>query len=920
MMGFMLGPLITTKIHIPPVRPDLVPRPQLLRLLDSALDRPHGLILVSAPAGFGKTTLVSEWLGRLKLPAAWISLDKDDNEPARFWRYMIAALQTVDPGLGRAAQAALEAPQFPPQEGLIASILNDLVVAEHSLILVLDDYHVIEIPSIHAGLSYLLDHMPPALRIVITTRSDPPLAISRRRGRAQVTETRTADLRFTHAETAAFLNSVHQLNLPDEDVTCLENRTEGWIVGLQLAAISLHRQADRHAYVAAFAGDDRYVVDYLLEEVLGQQTPALQSFLLQTSILERLCGPLCEAVTGMPEAQDILHRLEEANLFIVPLDNRRYWYRYHTLFADLLRRRLGRDSDGGTRLDLYRRGSLWHEQEGLFPEAISLAFSASDFSFAADLLERHVLSIFFRSETLRVHKWLQTLPESVLKTRPLLCAMYANTIAHASGNQPALLKTAAVWLQAAEKALASSHGEDPISRAGSPEEEKIRGLVGLTRAYMALWQGKAPQTVIPLARQALDDLPPADSPSADPDLLRFRSGLYNNLGMSYLALGDEEAAIRAFVEARSVGELCGDLLNVFAAVSRQAECLRRKGRLPEAFAFCREAMQSHGGGDGGDGSSIPYAGFVYICMGQILLEWNDLDAAESALARGVSLSSLSAAPFMKVFGNLALARLQQARGDFPAARETLDRLEGAAPAAKSQVAAHRVRLCLRQGLSEPALTWAQGRKLAGDPEESLTLARIILHLRRPGASRKVTASLPGMDSLGPFLEKELRAAEDAGWIDRMIELCILRAQAADTQNDSAGAESALRKALSLSQAGGYIRVYIDEGQSVLRILKALENDNGETGAYIRRILAAGAASGEARPSGSSSRELYEQLSARELEVLRLLAVGLPNAEIARRLVITLNTTKKHITHIFGKLGVANRTEAVARARSLGLLK
>jgi LuxR family maltose regulon positive regulatory protein len=912
----MSGPLIATKILIPPARPDLVPRPQLLRLMDAALERPHGLILVSAPAGFGKTTLVTEWLHHCKRPAAWLSLDRDDNEPARFWRYVVAALQTVDPGLGETARAALEAPQFPPQEELIASILNDLAAARRNLILVLDDYHVIETPSIHAGLSHLLDHLPPVLRVVLTTRSDPPLAVSRRRGRAQIIETRTADLRFTHAEAAAFLNAVHNLNLPDDDIACLENRTEGWIVGLQLAAISLHRQADRHAFVAAFAGDDRYVVDYLLEEVLGQQTPAWQSFLLQTSILERLCGPLCEAVTGMPDAQEILHRLEDANLFIVPLDNRRHWYRYHTLFADLLRRRLGRDADPGRRLDLHHRGSLWFEREGFLPEAVSLAFAAPDFPFAADLLERHALSIFFRSETLLVHKWLQTLPESILRTRPLLCVLYANTIAHVSGDRPAMLKTASGWLRTAEQSLLSHAGEQAAPGGETPQERKVRAFVGLTRAYMALWQSQPPQVVIPLARQALDDLPAADSPSADPDLLRFRSGLYNNLGFSHLALGDEESAVRAFADAQNVGELCGDLLNVYAAVSMRADSLHRKGRLADALALCRDALQSHGGEAGG---SIPYAGFVHISMGWVLLEWNDLDAAETALARGVSLGALSASPHLKTVANLALCRLQQARGNFPAARATLDRLEASVPGVKSRAAVFRALLALRQGETDFLRAWTQGRRLSGDPEESIALARAILHLRRSGAFRKAADSLPGLDAVSAYLEKEARAAESAGWISRLVEIHILRAQAADVRGDSAGAASALRTALALSRPGGYVRAYLDGGPPVLRLLKALETEEGETGAYVRRILAAGPASGEARPSGSASAELDEQLSARELEVLRLLAVGLPNAEIADKLVITLNTTKKHITHIFGKLGAANRTEAVARARSLGLL-
>ncbi len=329
----MSGPLLVTKLYIPPARSDLVARPHLIKQLDEALSGPHKLILLSAPAGFGKTTLVAEWLWHLDQPAAWLSLDQDDNDPAHFWRYVIAALQTKDELLGRTMQAALEGPQVPSLKPLITSLINDLVTLPLPLILVLDDYHLIDNDTIHDSLNFFLDHLPPRMRLVITTRADPPLALSRRRGQAQILETRTADLRFSLAEASTFLNAVNDLNLSAEDVHILEQRTEGWIVGLQLAALSLRQQADRHAFVKAFAGDDRYVVDYLLEEVLQQQSPQIQNFLLQTSILDRMCGPLCEAVTGIENAQALLHHLEQANLFIVPLDNRRTWYRYHHLFA-----------------------------------------------------------------------------------------------------------------------------------------------------------------------------------------------------------------------------------------------------------------------------------------------------------------------------------------------------------------------------------------------------------------------------------------------------------------------------------------------------------------------------------------------------------------------------------------------------------
>jgi LuxR family transcriptional regulator, maltose regulon positive regulatory protein len=914
-MGSMPGPLIATKFHVPASPPDWVPRPQLLAPLDSAMQRPCKLILLSAPAGFGKTTLVAQWLRQREIPAAWLSLDRDDNDPARFWRYVVAALQTADDRLGLSIGLSLEAPQLPPLEGLIAALANDLSLVEGPLVLVLDDYHWIEESDIHAGLSRLLDTLPPKIRILLATRADPPLGLARLRGNDQLAETRTTDLRFTRDEAAAFLNNVHQLNLTDQDVEFLERRTEGWIVGLQLAALSLRRQPDRHAFVTAFAGDDRYVMDYLLEEVLQQQTPAVHSFLLQTAILERLCGPLCEAVTGMADAAAMLHQLEEANLFLLPLDNRRYWYRYHTLFADLLRRRLRQGRTEAERLSLYRRASLWLEREGFLAEAVSQAFAAPDFELAADLLERHVLSIFFRSETMLAHTWLKTLPEAVLENRPLLCAMYTNTIAHSGGFGPAALRSADGWLKKAEQALADreSDGAEPDPQEAA-YRRLARSLIGLSRAYLALWRGDPPATVVALAQRALEDLPAEDDPATDSNFLRMRSGLNNNLAISYLALGDEAAATPALAEARRVGQACGDLLNAYAAVGMQCDILRRKGRLPEACTLCQEELKNLGGGD-----SIPYAGLVQIYIGQIQLEWNDLEAADSALTRGVALSRLTATPNILAIGSLALADLQQARGDFTDALSTLRQSEESAPNVKTWIESHRIRLLLRQGRSDEAALWAQGRLLEREgQEEALTLARVILALHR-APLRNPPDSLPGMEALRQFMEREIQATSDTGWIDRRIELLVLESLYWHVQNDPGRAASSLLGALALAQPGGYIRRFVDEGEPIFLLLKGIAGKTGELDPYIGRLLSAQTASGETRLHSSAAQQLVEPLSAREVEVLRLLAAGDTNAEIAQKLVITLNTTKKHITHIFGKLDVANRAEAIARAKELELL-
>jgi LuxR family maltose regulon positive regulatory protein len=666
-----LDPLLATKLHSPRARPDRVPRPHLIEVLENALSLGHGLILVAAPAGFGKTTIVADWLRATERAAAWLSLDKGDSDPALFWRYVIAALQTVDDALGRSAQAALATPlqaaQALPLAPLVVSLINDLAQAAAPIALVLDDYHVIDSEPVHASLSYFVDHLPPRAHLIVATRADPPLDLPRRRSRNQVTELRVADLRFTGAEADAFLNARMGLNLPAGDVASLEGRTEGWIAGLQLAALSLRQQSDRHAFVAAFAGDDRYIADYLLEEILYRQPAALQTFLLQTAILERLCGPLCNAVTGRADSAEMLAHLEQANLFLDPLDSRRTWYRYHALFADLLRRRLRQAVEAPGVAALHRRASAWYEREGFVAEAVAAALAAPDPEYAADLLQRHVLALFFRSDTTLIHGWLKTLPEPVLRARPLLAAVYANTLAHTGAARPEALRLTGEWLCVAEDALAGA------ARSAGPPEDLIRSFLALSRAYLAAWRQDPPQQVITLTEQALAGLPPAEDAARDPNYLRLRSGLCNNLAAAYRALGDDEAALRAFAEARRIGERCGDYLNAHAAVSGLCQLLRKAGRLPDAAAVCREALAPQGAAETDAGPQVPGAGITYTALGRILLEWNDLAAAEAALTRGLALSQLIAAPATQHYGRMALAYLQQARGESAAALETIAR-------------------------------------------------------------------------------------------------------------------------------------------------------------------------------------------------------------------------------------------------------
>jgi LuxR family maltose regulon positive regulatory protein len=886
-------------------------------LLREGLNRP--LTLISAPAGFGKTTLLSEWraseAGR-SFPLAWLSLDNDDNDASRFLIYLVSALGTLKAGMGESALAALQSPQPPPAKAILTALANDLNTLSAPFALVLDDYHVISSQSVHEALKFMIDHMPLQMHLVLLTRADPPLPLARLRASSQLTEIRTLDLRFIPEETAAFLNEVMGLELSTDQIDALETRTEGWIAGLQLAALSLRQQEDKQAFVAAFAGDDRYVVDYLLEEVLHRQSPAIQTFLLRTSILDRLCGPLCEAVTGEMNGQTILAYLEQANLFVTSLDNRRYWYRYHQLFADLLRQRLRQTLASSDWIAAYHRACAWYERQGLIVEAVSLSLAVPDVNYTADLLERHVLTIFFRGQTMLIHNWLKALPEAVLRAHPLLCAVYANTLAHTSYYQVDALHRTEDWLRAAEQALAGNQFQS--DRTNSSDEHITRSFIALSYAYLALWRTEAPQKVIDLAQHALAGLPPADEAGIDPNYLRFHSGLNCNLGISYQRFGDEEAASRAFALARQIGGACGDLLNAFWGVYAQSMILRKHGRLTEASDFCQDALKSLCGTVHQPEPSIPYVGMIYVSLGQIQLEWNELDSAERLLVKGLELSRLTTGTDIPLQGSLALARLKQARGDIVGALDVLNQVEGGRGEAASLVACSRVRLWLAQGNLGAAVQWAKDRQFTSSHQaESFTLARVLI-AERQAATQASQASLSSLEPLMQFLERQLQAVEESHWVERAIELLILLALACQAQDDISGALSSLQRALTLAEPGGYVRLFIDEGRPMRWLLVRMKDGSGRLKGYVSKLLAAWGES-EVFPSSARPQALVEPLSVRELQVLCLLAAGDSNAEISRKLFITLNTTKKHITHIFEKLAVTDRTQAAERARELDLV-
>ncbi len=600
--------LLTTKLHIPSPRPELVPRPDLVERLESGLRRK--LTLISAPAGFGKTTLLSECAAQCGQPVAWLSLDEEDNDATRFWTYLIAALQTAQADLGQEALQVLQAPQPPPVQSVLTPLLNDLAALSHALVLILDDYHVISNQTIHDGIVFLLEHQPQQLHLVTSTRADPPLPISRLRARGQLTEIRADDLRFTSNEAAAFLNEVMGLDLTLKDVQALETRTEGWIAGLQLAALSMQGRKDKQAFVAAFTGSHHYVLEYLTEEVVYRQPKAVQQFLLQTSILERLSGPLCDRVSGRDDSATMLERLRRDNLFVVPLDDEHHWYRYHHLFADLLNNLQRKKSSPEHIAELHRRASKWYEQNGTPRDAIKHSLQAQDFERAATLIEQEIKSTLSRGSVTTLVRWAEALPEEIVRTQPRL-RMYQGW---------------AMFLNA-QGLLAQETLQDAkeIVQALRPSGEKdaLRGELAAMLATIAAVRQEMPQA-IEEAREALTYLPEDD--------LTSRARANRALGVAYGSIGDTNKAIQKYSQAKALALAAENHFLAAEIISQLASAHVHQGRLRRAAQSYQEIIDLVD-----PVSQFPPAGMGYIGLADILLEWNDLDAVEDYVDRGIAL-------------------------------------------------------------------------------------------------------------------------------------------------------------------------------------------------------------------------------------------------------------------------------------------
>ncbi|MBA2712878.1 MAG: AAA family ATPase [Rubrobacteraceae bacterium] len=905
----MNGQLLTTKFEAPQGRPGLVARPRLYDRLDAGLER--RLTLLSGPAGFGKTALLSAWRTRHASegrPIGWFSLDESDNDAARFWAYAIAALQRVRPGVGEHALALLNLPQT-PIESVLSSLINDIAQVPHDLVLVLDDYHLVEAEPIHRAFGFLLGHMPPQMHLVVSGRADPPLPLARLRAVDQMTELRTADLRFTLEEATAFFNDIMGLSLSEDEARTLEVRTEGWAVGLQLAALSMREQEDVGEFISAFAGSNRHVLDYLTEEVLGRQSEPLEAFLLRTSILERLNGELCDAVVGGDGAQEALETLERTNFFVVALDEERYWYRYHRLFSDALRHQLRRMQPDRIP-ELHRRAAGWYEDHGFVEDALGHALAAGDALWAARLVEQNTASVVMRSEGATLMRWLKALPEELVHTRPRLSVAHA--IASLFGGR---LDDVEPLLRDAERALGC---RPPRASSIEPEESEAIGwladvpdCVAIIRGDLARMRGEAP-LAITLSRQALAHLP-EDSPY-------LRSKAMWNLGISSWMSGDLTAAEEAFVELTAKDRATGNAYLPLLATYGLGRIRVVRGRLLHAEEAYRWALRP---GIGRGEPRLPVAGWAYLGLGELSREWNNLDAATSYLEEGLDLGRWVGAAGPLAITYAALARVKQAQGNASGALDAIEMARQSAPDTQAYhplnpLSAYLARAQLAQGDVEAALRWARKRGLDADDEfsyvrevEHLVLARVFM------AQNKLDEALR-------LLGRLLSAAHAGGRTGSTIEILTLQALILQAKSDTARAVSVLGRALSLAEPGGYVRMFVDEGAPVAALLRRLPS-NDVSPQYVGRLLETLRRSDENRYLSAeatvsrNTQPLPEPLSERELEVLRLVASGRSNREIARELYVSLSTVKSHINNTYRKLGANSRTRAVARARDLDLV-
>ncbi len=899
----MPGQLLATKLYAPKPRSGLVPRPGLTgRLLRGTESR---LTLISAPAGFGKSTLLAEWMAAPAVGSvvAWLSLDPGDDHPVAFWTQVIAALRTVKPDIGARSLSLLESPDR-PIDAVLAPLLNELDAQSGNIVLVLDDYHTIGSPDVQAGMTFMLEHLPAHVRLVIASRTDPALPLARLRARGELIEIRASDLRFTPDEADAYLNGVLGLGLSADDVAVLEGRTEGWVAALQLAGLSMQGREDVATFIAGFAGDDRYIFDYLLEEVLQREPEQVRTFLLQTSILARMSGPLCDAVTGQEGGQATLEALDRRNLFLTPLDDRRRWYRYHQLFADVLQARLV-DEKPWLVAELHRRATEWYARAGEHGEAIRHAFAGNDISRAADLIELAIPATRQARADVTSRRWIDALPIELIRARPVLSDSFAGS------------RLVRGEVEGVEAALRDADDWVAASRAGTADamvvvdDQAFRDLpasIAIHRAGLARLLGDVDGTMAH-ARAALE--------LVGEDDLVGRAAAAALLGLASWSRGDLEAASRWYEEAIAHLEKAGFLSDAIGCSIALADLRRAQGRLSEAMGILQRglALATRPGEP-----VLRGAADMHVGLSEILRERDDLEAASAHLALGRELGEENGLPQNPYRSRVAAALMRQAAGDPDGALELLDeaarRYDGDFSPDVRPVAALRARVVITQGRLAEARTWARDRGLTAVDDlayvhefEHVTLARLLL------AEGVRDRSDDGLADAGRLLARLLDAAEGGGRTGSAIDILVVQALVHQARGDAMAGRSALARAIDLAEAGGYVRTFVDEGPPMAALLKLVVRHTAPS-TYARRLLAA---IGSSEVRATSDQPLVEPLSERELEVLRLLDTELDGPDIARELTVSLPTVRTHTRNIYAKLGVNSRRAAVRRAAEVGLL-
>jgi LuxR family transcriptional regulator, maltose regulon positive regulatory protein len=912
---FMKVPILSTKLYIPLLRTKVVQRPHLIKRLNEGLEQK--LTLISASAGFGKTTLVSEWVTGCGRPVAWLSLDKGDDDSSRFLTHLVAAIQTVAENIGGGAVSALNSPQPTSTESILTILLNEISALPYKFVLVLDDYQVINAKEIDDALGFLLEHLPPQVHLVIATRENPQFPLGKLRVRGLLTELRATDLRFTPEEAAMFFNQVMGLCLSAEDITLLEARTEGWIAGLQLAALSMQGREDIQAFIPAFAGDNRYIVDYLVEEVLQRQPNHVRSFLLQTSILDRLHGSLCDAVTGQQDGNSRLQSLERGNFFVVPLDDKRQWYRYHHLFAEVLSVHLREDQPDQV-AELHRRASMWYEQYGLTADAIHHALAAKDYARVADLVELAWFPMSRSRQEAKVLGWLKAIPDEIVRYRPVLCVEYAWASLACNELDAVMdrLLDAERWLEM----MAHKHDlpEDALDKMIVVDEMAFRRLPGLIAVYRsghAQVQGDVP-AAMKYAQQVLDLVPEDDHLP--------RGAATALLGLASWTSGDLETAHRMFSDGLASVLQSGNITDTIGGAVALASIRIAQGRLRQAMHTYEQGLQlatEHGEPE------LRGTADMYVGMSELCREHNDLHLATQHLLRSKELGEHTELPQNPSRWHVTMARILEAQGNLEGALDLLYEAERLYvsdffPNVRP-VAALKTRVWIAQGKLFEALDWIREQGLSAQDELSylrefdhITLAKVLLAQYK--SERTERSILEAME----LLERLLQSAEEGKRTGSVIEILIVQALAHHLKGNIPAALVPLERALTLAEPEGYVRIFVDEGNPMMILLKAALKQ-GIVSKYVLYLLTALGKAEDIKPTkqvvnGTLNKKQCEPLSERERNVLRLLRTDLSGPDIARELMVSLNTLRTHTKNIYGKLGVNNRRAAVRCSEELDM--